>query len=158
MKFWWILKNSLPKAITSGVANCFSSSKNFGTMITKWFWANHQLSTVLICLYQKPFASGLANSSRFRIWWADYRAIFGKLQAINGFEISLPRAVCSWISQSFCGLDMVDWLPFIAFLKCEKTLNFDQMGGAWWNMCFSNEFVRIPPPPTLRNEYCPQYS
>ena len=116
-------------------------------MITKWFWANHKLSTVLIRLYQKPFASGLANS-----WWNSqhlgelitnygfplpllqaiilrasqlihflgygeliYHTILGKLQAINGFEISLPRAVCSWISQSLCGLDMVDWLPFVVF-------------------------------------------
>ena len=55
---------SLPKVITSGVAKCFSSSKNYGTLITIWFWANHKLSTDLICLYQKPFASGLANS-----WW-----------------------------------------------------------------------------------------
>ena len=30
-------------------------------MITKWFLANHQLSTDLISLYQEPFAPGLAN-------------------------------------------------------------------------------------------------
>ena len=52
---------SLPKVFTSGVAKCFGSSKNFGTMITKWFLANHQLSTDSRGLYQKPFASGLVN-------------------------------------------------------------------------------------------------
>ena len=68
---------SLPKAITSGVAKCFSSSKNYGTLITIWFLANHKLSTVLICLYQKPFASVLANSLiKLSSWWVDYQLWF----------------------------------------------------------------------------------
>lgn len=64
----WIIDNLMEMmslyqlAITTGVANILVWY--YGTLITIWFLANHQLSTDLICLYQKPFAFGLANS-----WW-----------------------------------------------------------------------------------------
>lgn len=95
---------SLPKAITSGVAKCFSSSKNFGTLITKWFWANHKLSTDLICLYQKPFASGLANS-----WCINH---LGELITNYGFPLPLPQAITLRASQLFTFKDMVSWIPY----------------------------------------------
>jgi hypothetical protein len=52
---------SLPKAITSGVAKCFSSSKNYGPL--------------------------------------DNHVILSKPQAVNGFDLSLPKAICFWTSQ-----------------------------------------------------------
>ena len=86
---------SLPKAITSGVAKCFSSSKNYGTLITIWFLANHKLSTDLICLYQKPFASRLANSLM------EYSHHLGDLITNYGFPLPLPQAITLRASQLF---------------------------------------------------------
>jgi hypothetical protein len=57
-----------------------------------------------------------------------YHTILGKLQAINGFEISLPRAVCSWISQSLVWVRHGGLITIICISKCEKTGNFNQMG------------------------------
>jgi hypothetical protein len=54
-------ENSFTKAITSGVAKCFGSSKNYG-----------------------PF---------------DNHVILSKPPAFNGFDLSLPEAVCFWTSQ-----------------------------------------------------------
>jgi hypothetical protein len=55
------LKNSLPKAITSGVARCIDSSKNYGP--------------------------------------PDNHVILSKPPAVNGFDLSLPKAVCFWTRQ-----------------------------------------------------------
>ena len=65
-------------------SQCFSMWY-FGTMITKWFSANHQLSTDLICLYQKPFASGLANS-----WWNSQH--LGELITNYGFSTAFTTS------------------------------------------------------------------
>lgn len=44
---------------------------------------------------------GLANFSSHGIWWVDDHIVFGKLSTINGFDKSLPGAVCSGLVDSY---------------------------------------------------------
>ena len=106
----WIIENLMDLmslyqlAINSGVANV--SLQDHGTLITIWFFANHQLSTDLICLYQKPFAFGLANSLM------ESSHHLGELITNYGFPEPLPQAITLWASQLFTIIDMVSWIPY----------------------------------------------
>nr|GEY39974.1 hypothetical protein [Tanacetum cinerariifolium] len=45
--------------------------------------------------------SGLVNTSSVRRWCIDDHVVLSKLPTVNGFDLSLPRVLCSWTSQLF---------------------------------------------------------